>query len=233
MLRPRRATCVQRRLLPVIRAQVGKHWIARPRLMLCLWKQRLRAAPTLARPRRCSGLAPDDETSARRPFRHSRSRRWSCLLSWRSSSQLPRLRRAACYRIALGTDTRTLVRGDRGVLTCDEARVSSWRQRGSSPPRWPCVCRARHDYPADPQDRPGKGRDAILDSSSALAVLKAKCGRLVRAISSSRLRPRPGESPLRLRRDAGAGAPLTGSRFTRSIVRAWSHHDDFTVGVVE
>ena len=40
MLRPRRAMCVRHRLLPVIRAKVGKHWIARPRLMLCLWKQR-------------------------------------------------------------------------------------------------------------------------------------------------------------------------------------------------
>jgi hypothetical protein len=40
MLRPRRATCVRRRLLPVIRAKVGEHWIARPRLMLCVWKQR-------------------------------------------------------------------------------------------------------------------------------------------------------------------------------------------------
>ena len=39
MLRPRRAMCVRRRLLPVIRAKVGKHRIARPRLMLCLWKQ--------------------------------------------------------------------------------------------------------------------------------------------------------------------------------------------------
>jgi hypothetical protein len=39
MLR-RGARCVRRRLLPVIRAKVGKHWIARPRLMLCLWKQR-------------------------------------------------------------------------------------------------------------------------------------------------------------------------------------------------
>ena len=40
MLRPRRAMCVRRRLLPVIRAKVGKRWIARLRLMLCLWKQR-------------------------------------------------------------------------------------------------------------------------------------------------------------------------------------------------
>ncbi len=40
MLRPRRAMCVRHRLPPVIRAKVGKHWIARPRLMLCLWKQR-------------------------------------------------------------------------------------------------------------------------------------------------------------------------------------------------
>ena len=36
MLRPRRAMCVRHRLLAVIRAKVGKHWIARPRLMLCL-----------------------------------------------------------------------------------------------------------------------------------------------------------------------------------------------------
>ena len=41
MLRPRRAMCVRRRLLAVIRAKVGKHWIARPRLMLCLWKAAL------------------------------------------------------------------------------------------------------------------------------------------------------------------------------------------------
>lgn len=42
MLRPRRAmcVCVWRRLLPVIHAKVGKHWIGRPRLMRCLWKQR-------------------------------------------------------------------------------------------------------------------------------------------------------------------------------------------------
>jgi WD40 repeat protein len=33
MLRPRHAMCVRRRLLPVVRAKVGKHWIARPRLM--------------------------------------------------------------------------------------------------------------------------------------------------------------------------------------------------------
>ena len=47
MLRPRRAICVRRRLPPVIRATVGKHWIARPRLMLCLWKQRCcTSAPT-------------------------------------------------------------------------------------------------------------------------------------------------------------------------------------------
>ena len=32
-------------------------------------RQRLRAAPTLARPRRCSGLARDDETSGGRPNR--------------------------------------------------------------------------------------------------------------------------------------------------------------------
>ena len=63
MLRPRRAMCVRRRLLPVIRAKVGKHWIARPRLMLCLWKQRCctstptssctdsRTAPAMQRPR--------------------------------------------------------------------------------------------------------------------------------------------------------------------------------------
>ena len=36
MLRSRRAMCVRHRLLPVIPAKVGKHWIARPRLMLCL-----------------------------------------------------------------------------------------------------------------------------------------------------------------------------------------------------
>ena len=40
MLPPRRAMCLRRRLLPVIRAKVGKHWIARPRLMLSLSKQR-------------------------------------------------------------------------------------------------------------------------------------------------------------------------------------------------
>ena len=63
MLRPRRAMCVRRRLLPVIRVKVGKHWIARPRLMLCLWKQRCctssptsgctdsRTAPAMQRPR--------------------------------------------------------------------------------------------------------------------------------------------------------------------------------------
>ena len=51
----------------------GKHWMGRPPLMLCLWNQRrctstpTSSAPTLARPRRCSDLAPDDETSSRRP----------------------------------------------------------------------------------------------------------------------------------------------------------------------
>jgi hypothetical protein len=35
-----RDVCARSSLLPVIRAKVGKHWIARPRLMLCLWKQR-------------------------------------------------------------------------------------------------------------------------------------------------------------------------------------------------
>jgi hypothetical protein len=81
MLRPRRATCVRRRLLPVIRAKVGKHWIARPRLMLCLCKQRCststptssctdsRTAPAM------SGLAPDDETSAGRPKQLRNQRR--------------------------------------------------------------------------------------------------------------------------------------------------------------
>ena len=39
MLRPRRGTCVWRRLLPVIRAKVGKHWTVRAPLMLCLSKQ--------------------------------------------------------------------------------------------------------------------------------------------------------------------------------------------------
>ena len=38
-LRPRRGTCVWRRLLPVIRAKVGKHWTVRAPLMLCLSKQ--------------------------------------------------------------------------------------------------------------------------------------------------------------------------------------------------
>jgi hypothetical protein len=36
----RGAMCVRRRLLPVIRPEADKHWIARPRLMLCVWKQR-------------------------------------------------------------------------------------------------------------------------------------------------------------------------------------------------
>ena len=93
MLRPRRAMCVRRRSLPVIRTKVGKHWIARPRLMLCLWKSaaaprhRLRAAPTLARPRRCSGLAPDDETTARRPLRKRGRRRRGWLVRHASESQ--------------------------------------------------------------------------------------------------------------------------------------------------
>jgi hypothetical protein len=73
MLRRRRATSVRRRLLPVIRTKVSKHWTARPRLLLASGssapapRQRPRAAPTLAPPGRCSDLAPDDETSGRRP----------------------------------------------------------------------------------------------------------------------------------------------------------------------
>ena len=63
MLRPRRATCVRRRLLPVIRAEVGQALDRSARLMLCLWKQRCRTstptssctdsrtAPAMQRPR--------------------------------------------------------------------------------------------------------------------------------------------------------------------------------------
>jgi hypothetical protein len=70
----------RRRLLPVIYAKVGKHRIARSRGPGCCFpsgssaaapRYQLRAASTLARPRRCSGLAPDDETSGPRP-KHQR-----------------------------------------------------------------------------------------------------------------------------------------------------------------
>ena len=73
MRRPRRGTCLRRRLLRVIRAKAGKRWMARPPLMLCSGssaaapRHRRRAAPTLARPRRCSRLAPDDEATGCRP----------------------------------------------------------------------------------------------------------------------------------------------------------------------
>ena len=78
--------CARRRLPLVIRAKVGKHRIARPRLMLCLWKQRCcTSTPTssctdLARPRRWSGLAPDGETSGPRPIQQRRERRGRWLL---------------------------------------------------------------------------------------------------------------------------------------------------------
>ena len=39
MLGPPHAICVPCRLLPILRAKVGKHWIAQATLVLCLWKQ--------------------------------------------------------------------------------------------------------------------------------------------------------------------------------------------------
>jgi hypothetical protein len=80
MLRPRRAMCVRRRLLPVIRAEVGQALDRSAAADACLRKQPCCASTSPSSftnsrtARRCSGLAPDDEASARRPT-HQPARR--------------------------------------------------------------------------------------------------------------------------------------------------------------
>jgi hypothetical protein len=81
MLGPPHTMCVPCGLLPVIRADVGKHRIARPRLALCLPMQcccTSTPAPSSTDSRtapRSNGHTPDDETSGRRPEREPRSPR--------------------------------------------------------------------------------------------------------------------------------------------------------------
>jgi hypothetical protein len=74
MLRPRRGTCVLRRLLPVIRAKVGKHWTARLPLLLCLSKQCCwTSTPT-------SSQTDSRTAPAMQPFRPRRRGDWSVVL---------------------------------------------------------------------------------------------------------------------------------------------------------
>jgi hypothetical protein len=71
--------------------ELGKHRIAQPRLMFCLWKQRCcTSTPTSSctdsrtAPAMQSGLAPDDETSADRPFHKPGAGCAACPRGWRS-----------------------------------------------------------------------------------------------------------------------------------------------------
>ena len=82
MLRPRRAMCVRHRLLAVVRAKVGKHWIA-PRLMLCLWKQRCCSSNTDFEHHRLSHR-PGDAAVSRptKPIRHIAAIQHPVVLDW-------------------------------------------------------------------------------------------------------------------------------------------------------
>jgi hypothetical protein len=107
--------CVRHRLLAVIRAKVGKHWIARPRLMLCLWKQRC-----------CTSTPTSSCTDSRTApaMQRSRARRrdecsssfstltWSALMAYatpvRATLERPRLATpVACHILT----TRAFARG--------------------------------------------------------------------------------------------------------------------------
>ena len=139
--------CARRRLPLVIRAKVGKHRIARPRLMLCLWKQRCcTSTPTSS----CTDLA---SAPAMERSRARRRDEWSSShpAATRASTPVaapPRERQARCACKSPGIG---LPAGTGGSRNCGKAgprtgrsrrqarrrcgRLRKWRGPGLSAPR--------------------------------------------------------------------------------------------------
>ena len=198
MLRPRRAMCVRRRLLPVIHAKVGKHWIARPRLMLCLWKQRCctstptssctdsRTAPAMQRSRarrrdECSSSGPGARSALTRVAARPREREPGALAGCRGSlrqeahRRLPQSRQRRAAGVADHNSGR--LGGEADTAGDGAKRPARRRNRNRRNPAAPTHCsRTRNRIGREPCSDSATGMSGGMPTSLQRADLGARTG---------------------------------------------------------